>query len=90
MRTVDAWLAEFRRRGDEVTALAGDEQRRVWELYLVGGALAFEQNRRGVDQILAVKPTPEGRSGLPATRLGWKPRARRAAFDDAIPSATRI
>ena len=32
------------------------EQVRVWRLYLAGGALAFEQGRMGVDQILAVKP----------------------------------
>ena len=29
---------------------------RVWRLYLVGGALAFEQGRMGVDQILATRP----------------------------------
>ena len=29
---------------------------RVWRLYLVGGALAFEEGRMGVDQILAARP----------------------------------
>jgi len=28
----------------------------VWRLYLVGGALAFEDGRMGVDQYLAVRP----------------------------------
>jgi cyclopropane-fatty-acyl-phospholipid synthase len=27
----------------------------VWRLYLAGGALAFEEGRMGVDQILAVR-----------------------------------
>jgi cyclopropane-fatty-acyl-phospholipid synthase len=40
----------------------------VWRLYLVGGALAFEEGRMGVDQILVVKPGPAGRSGLPLVR----------------------
>jgi cyclopropane-fatty-acyl-phospholipid synthase len=30
----------------------------VWRLYLAGGALAFEEGRMGVDQILAVRPAP--------------------------------
>jgi cyclopropane-fatty-acyl-phospholipid synthase len=77
VRTVEAWHAEFESRWDEVVALVGMEQARVWRLYLVGGALAFEQNRMGVDQILSVKPTAAGRSGMPATRLGWEPHALR-------------
>jgi cyclopropane-fatty-acyl-phospholipid synthase len=36
--------------------MVGLETARVWRLYLVGGALAFEQGRMGVDQILAVRP----------------------------------
>jgi cyclopropane-fatty-acyl-phospholipid synthase len=40
----------------------------VWRLYLVGGALTFEEGRMGVDQILAVRPTETGVSGMPATR----------------------
>jgi hypothetical protein len=31
-------------------------QVRVWRLYLAGGALAFEEGRMGVDQILARRP----------------------------------
>jgi cyclopropane-fatty-acyl-phospholipid synthase len=82
VRTVEAWHAEFERRWDEVVALVGLEQARVWRLYLVGGALTFEENRMGVDQILSVKPTVAGRSGLPATRLGWEPHATRGTYDD--------
>jgi cyclopropane-fatty-acyl-phospholipid synthase len=40
----------------------------VWRLYFAGGALAFEENRMGVDQILAVRPGPTGRSGMPRVR----------------------
>ena len=50
-------------RGDTRTSSSrwsGEEVARVWRLYLVGGALSFEEGRMGVDQILAVKPTAGG------------------------------
>ena len=55
VRTVDHWIEAFEANYDKVVALQGEEVARVWRLYLVGGALAFEQGRMGVDQILAVK-----------------------------------
>jgi cyclopropane-fatty-acyl-phospholipid synthase len=82
VRTVEAWHAEFESRWEEVVALVGLEQARVWRLYLVGGALAFEQNRMGVDQVLSVKATADGRSGMPPTRLGWEPHAAPERWDD--------
>ena len=46
------------RWNDAVVDLVGEEVARVWQLYIVGGALAFEEGRMGVDQILAVAPRP--------------------------------
>ena len=66
--TVDAWYATFEENWDRVVEMVGEEVARVWRLYLVGGALAFEEGRMGVDQILMVKPTPDGRSRLPRVR----------------------
>jgi cyclopropane-fatty-acyl-phospholipid synthase len=54
-----------------LTALVGPEVVRVWRLYLVGGALSFEEGRMGVDQILAVRPDRLGRSGMPPRREDW-------------------
>jgi cyclopropane-fatty-acyl-phospholipid synthase len=56
VKTVDHWLETFESRYDEFVALQGEEVARVWRLYLIGGGLAFEQGRMGVDQILARKP----------------------------------
>lgn len=56
VRTVDGWLETFEQRYPQFVALLGDEVARVWRLYLVGGRLAFEQGRMGVDQILARRP----------------------------------
>ena len=66
VRTVDAWIETFETHHEQFVALVGEEVVRVWRLYLVGGGLAFEEGRMGVDQVLAVKPTGAGASGMPA------------------------
>lgn len=66
--TVRAWADTLEENWADVVALIGETGARVWRLYLVGGALAFEENRMGVDQILSVRPGEDGRSGMPATR----------------------
>ncbi len=66
--TVRAWADTLEENWADVVALIGETGARVWRLYLVGGALAFEENRMGVDQILSVRPHPDGTSGMPATR----------------------
>ncbi|HEY1915685.1 MAG TPA: cyclopropane-fatty-acyl-phospholipid synthase family protein [Streptosporangiaceae bacterium] len=55
VRTIRAWLANLEERKAEITALIGQQQVRVWQLYLHGGALSFEEGRMGVHQILAVR-----------------------------------
>ena len=66
--TVERWIDTFESRYSEFVAMVGEETARVWRLYLVGGALTFEEGRMGVDQFLAVKATPEGLSAMPAGR----------------------
>jgi cyclopropane-fatty-acyl-phospholipid synthase len=56
--TILAWLATLEQRWSEVVQLVGEPTARVWRLYLTGAALAFAQQRMGVDQILAVRPGP--------------------------------
>ena len=60
VRTVEHWIDTFEDHYDEFVALLGEEVARVWRLYLVGGGLAFEEGRMGVDQILAVRPVSPG------------------------------
>ncbi|MFF7381270.1 class I SAM-dependent methyltransferase [Streptomyces griseoluteus] len=64
VRTVAAWHRTLESRWEEFVALVGTETARVWRLYLVGGALAFEEGRMGVDQILSVRRDRKGNSGL--------------------------
>jgi cyclopropane-fatty-acyl-phospholipid synthase len=66
--TVRPWLDTLQERRAEAVALIGEEQWRVWLLYLAGGLLAFEENRMGVHQVLMVRPDDRGRTGLPRGR----------------------
>ncbi|MEU6312782.1 cyclopropane-fatty-acyl-phospholipid synthase family protein [Streptomyces sp. NPDC047014] len=69
--TIDAWRTTLEERWEEVRALVGETTGRVWRLYLAGASLAFAERRMGVDQILAVRPTREGSSAMPATPATW-------------------
>ncbi|WP_265446029.1 SAM-dependent methyltransferase [Flexivirga meconopsidis] len=65
--TVRSWQRRFDENRSQIEELVDPEVVRVWELYLAGGLLAFEQGRMGVDQILAVRRRT-GPSRLPAVR----------------------
>ncbi|MFE2941618.1 class I SAM-dependent methyltransferase [Streptomyces sp. NPDC059255] len=76
VRTIRAWHRTLEERWGEFTELVGAGTARVWRLYLVGSALAFEEGRMGVDQILAVRPAAAGESGMcgsgpPGTLREW-------------------
>ncbi|WP_260634338.1 SAM-dependent methyltransferase [Streptomyces angustmyceticus] len=70
-RTIAAWHHTLETRWPEFVALAGEPTARVWRLYLAGAGLAFTERRMGVDQILAVRTTPDGEAGLPGTPSDW-------------------
>jgi cyclopropane-fatty-acyl-phospholipid synthase len=78
VHTVDAWAEALEKNWQQVTELAGPVTARVWRLYLAGGALAFEERRMGVDQILAVRPTERGGSGMTGTVRDWYPEGEPA------------
>jgi cyclopropane-fatty-acyl-phospholipid synthase len=69
--TVAAWSRNLEHHWSQAVALVGEEMARVWRLYFAGGSLAFTENRMGVDQILAVKPSSTGASGMPPSPKEW-------------------
>ncbi|MEU6760128.1 class I SAM-dependent methyltransferase [Streptomyces sp. NPDC046685] len=69
--TIDAWRTNLEHHWSDVVDLVGETTGRVWRLYLAGASLAFTERRMGVDQILAVRPTREGRSAMPPTPAAW-------------------
>ncbi|MFF8959540.1 class I SAM-dependent methyltransferase [Streptomyces sp. NPDC014894] len=81
-RTIDAWRHTLTTRRDEFRALVGETTVRVWLLYLAGSSLAFSQRRMGVDQLLAVRPSHDGASGLERLPLDGESGLVRSAHGD--------
>ena len=69
--TLRAWVSNLEADWDRAAKLTTLGRARVWRLYIAASALAFEENRIGVNQVLAVRPTAEGGSGMPGTRAEW-------------------
>jgi cyclopropane-fatty-acyl-phospholipid synthase len=66
--TLREWVRNLEADWDEAVRLTSAARARIWRLYMAGSALAFDGNRIGVNQILAVKPGSRGASGVPLTR----------------------
>ena len=69
-RTLRAWVGNLQGQWPAAVALVGDARARIWRLYMAASAVAFEDDRTQVHQILAVKPDG-GRSGMPP-RPDWE------------------
>jgi cyclopropane-fatty-acyl-phospholipid synthase len=69
--TVAAWARRLEERWDDAVELIGLAGARIWRLYLAGGGLTFREGRMGVDQLLFVRPTDDGASGMAPTRRDW-------------------
>jgi cyclopropane-fatty-acyl-phospholipid synthase len=71
--TLRAWVSNLEHGWDEATSLTTPARARIWRLYMAGSALAFEANRIGVNQVLAVRTGPRGMSAIPRTRRYTSP-----------------
>ena len=80
-KTLVAWGTNLDGHWNEMVALVGLQRARVWKLYMAASALSFATGRTTIQQILAIKPTGDGDSGMAPTRewldldRGWPPRA---------------
>ncbi|MFI0812893.1 class I SAM-dependent methyltransferase [Streptomyces echinatus] len=70
-RTLRGWVANLEAGWGRAAGLAGPNRARVWRLYMAACALAFEHNRIGVNQVLAVRAPESGASGLPLRARTW-------------------
>ncbi|EKX68991.1 class I SAM-dependent methyltransferase [Streptomyces ipomoeae] len=73
--TLRAWVTNLETQWARAVSLTGPGRARVWRLYMAASALAFERNRIGVNQVLAVKTPESGASGLPLRARTWGARA---------------
>ncbi|WP_335939742.1 cyclopropane-fatty-acyl-phospholipid synthase family protein [Streptomyces sp. PTD5-9] len=69
--TLRRWVANLERHQDRAAGLTSPGRARVWRLYMAASALAFEHNRIGVNQILAVRPAAGGASRMPLRARTW-------------------
>jgi cyclopropane-fatty-acyl-phospholipid synthase len=70
-RTLRQWVANLEAAWDECSELTSLGRARVWRLYITGSAMSFDDGSLNIHQVLAVRPGPEGQSGLPPTRDSW-------------------
>jgi cyclopropane-fatty-acyl-phospholipid synthase len=70
--TLRRWSANLDSAWDEACRLVGVRRARVWRLYLAGAAVSFEIAEIGIHQVLGVKLTEQGTSGMPLTRAGFE------------------
>jgi len=77
--TLREWVRNLERGWAQAQRMVSPGRARVWRLYMAASALAFERNRIGVNQVLAVRPAPDGESGLPLRpRPAWSPSGNRS------------
>ncbi|MEU6253356.1 cyclopropane-fatty-acyl-phospholipid synthase family protein [Streptomyces sp. NPDC047043] len=69
--TLRRWVANLEADWPRAMRLAGPGRARVWRLYMAACALAFERNRIGVNQVLAVRTPEGGDSGMPLRARTW-------------------
>ncbi|MFJ4645702.1 class I SAM-dependent methyltransferase [Streptomyces bobili] len=69
--TLRRWVSRLEDDWRRAVRLTSAGRARVWRLYMAASALAFEQQRIGVNQVLAVRPPPSGASGLPLRSRTW-------------------
>ncbi|MFE2041036.1 class I SAM-dependent methyltransferase [Streptomyces sp. NPDC059477] len=69
--TLRGWVANLEAGWDHAVRLTSPGRARVWRLYMAASALAFERNRIGVNQVLAVRTPTSGIAGLPLRPRVW-------------------
>ncbi|MEU7056891.1 cyclopropane-fatty-acyl-phospholipid synthase family protein [Streptomyces sp. NPDC046197] len=69
--TLRRWVANLEAHWPRAVQLTSPGRARVWRLYMAASALAFERNRIGVNQVLALKTPDSGTSGLPLRSRTW-------------------
>ncbi|WP_086840169.1 class I SAM-dependent methyltransferase [Streptomyces coeruleofuscus] len=69
--TLRRWVARLEAEWQRAVQLTSPGRARVWRLYMAASALAFEHNRIGVNQVLAVRTPESGESGMPLRARTW-------------------
>jgi cyclopropane-fatty-acyl-phospholipid synthase len=69
--TLQAWITNLENSWGEAVGLVGDARARIWRLYMAASANGFKEGGLALHQVLGVRATGQGESGMPATRGSW-------------------
>lgn len=69
--TLRQWIAGLERNRDAAIEEVGDPTWRAWRLVFAGAVVRFERGLSALNQVLFVRPNPDGGAGLPLTRRDW-------------------
>jgi cyclopropane-fatty-acyl-phospholipid synthase len=69
--TLHAWVRNLQANWAEAVTAVGEARARIWLLYMAASANGFDDGGIGIHQVLGLKPSPGGHSGMPSTRRAW-------------------
>jgi cyclopropane-fatty-acyl-phospholipid synthase len=69
--TLEHWVRALEAQHAEAVKATSEATYRVFRLYLAGARHSFLNGNYNLHQSLLVKPTDDGKAGLPLTRAGW-------------------
>jgi cyclopropane-fatty-acyl-phospholipid synthase len=70
-QTLRNWVANLEANWDRAVSIAGPNRARVWRLYMAGAALGFEAGRTSIHQVMGVRMSEVGASGMPRNRSSF-------------------
>lgn len=74
--TLKEWGANLERHWQQAVAEVGERRARVWRLYMAYSRVGFDLGRIQIHQMLGVRNTGDGSSGMPL-RPTWEQRNQR-------------
>lgn len=70
-RTLHGWVRNLEANHDDVVRILDEATYRIYRIYMAGATMGFDAGIYQLNQILFVKPAPDGTAGLPPTREDW-------------------
>lgn len=70
-KTLHAWGKNLQACWTDAVAAVGEARARTWLLYMAASAHGFDDGGLAVHQVLGVRGSFRGRSGMPMSRRGW-------------------
>jgi cyclopropane-fatty-acyl-phospholipid synthase len=70
-KTLHAWVQNLRSGWVDAVSAVGEARARIWLLYMAASANGFDDGGLAIHQVLGLKPSGRGRSGMPLTRRAW-------------------